>query len=153
MTAFRFIAIVTSALILGALAGCATTRIHMMTSTDRLERAAEAFAAVTPSGPVASDATTGYLWEAREFVDETHDFRETLEDHAGDREVTLAFEHMWHSYHALRDDVDRSGSRQVQDALKPVTEAFLHVEHEMTGVADTALYARGGYKYDPYYTD
>jgi hypothetical protein len=146
-------AIAMAALVLGVLAGCATTHVPMMTSADRLERNAEAFANVTAHESAVTDPTTGYLSDARGFAHQAHDFRETVEDRAGDREVTLAFEHLWHSYHALRDEVDRSDSRQAQVGLKPVTQAFLRVEHEMAGYADSALYARGGYRYDPYYND
>jgi hypothetical protein len=125
----------------------------MMTSADQLERDAQAFAAVAQPRPSVADSTTDYLWEARDLAAQAHVFRETVEDGAGDRNVTLAYERLWHSYHSLRNELDRSDNHQAQVALKPVTKAFLQVEGDMRGYADTALYARGGYKRDPYYND
>jgi hypothetical protein len=134
--------IVTSVLVLVALASCATTHSNMMTSAGRLELSADAF---------ASD-TRGYFRDAREFADQAHDFRQTV-DLAGDREVILAYEQLWRSYQALRHEVERSDSRQAQVDLKSVTRAFRDVVGEISGYADadSALWARGGYQHDPYY--
>jgi hypothetical protein len=142
MIVVRSSVIVTSALVLVALASCATTHSNMMTSVGRLERSADAF---------ASD-TRGYFRDAPEFADQAHDFRETV-DRAGDREVILAYEQLWRSYQALRHEVERSDSRQAQVDLKPVTRAFRDVVRDISGYADadSALYARGGYQHDPYY--
>ena len=114
----------------------------MMISAGRLERSADAF---------ASDAR-GYFHDAPEFVDQAHDFRETL-DRAGDRDVILAYEQLWRTYQALRQEVERSGSPQAEVDLKPVTRAFRDVVRDISGYADadSALYARGGYQHDPYY--
>ncbi|HEV7445414.1 MAG TPA: hypothetical protein VGO18_22655, partial [Steroidobacteraceae bacterium] len=108
----------------------------------RLERSADAFAGYT----------RGDFPDAREFADQAHDFRETV-DRAGDREVILAYEQLWRTYQALRHEVERSDSRQAQVDLKSVTSAFRDVVRAMSGYADAdgALYARGGYQHDPYY--
>jgi isopenicillin N synthase-like dioxygenase len=134
--------IVTSALVLVTLASCATTHSNMMTSADTLEHSADAFAG----------DTRGYFRHAREFAEQAHDFRETI-DRAGDREVILAYEQLWRNYQALRHEVERSDSEQVQADWKSVTRAFRDVVRDMTGYADadSALYARGGFQHDPYY--
>ena len=134
--------VVTSALVLLTLGSCATTHNNMMTSAGRLERSADAFAGYT----------RGDFPDAREFADQAHDFRETV-DRAGDREVILAYEQLWRSYQALRHEVERSDSRQAQVDLKSVTRAFRDVVRDISGYADadSALYARGGYQHDPYY--
>jgi isopenicillin N synthase-like dioxygenase len=134
--------IVTSALVLVTLASCATTHSNMMTSADTLEHSADAFAG----------DKRGYFRHAREFAEQAHDFRETI-DRAGDREVILAYEQLWRNYQALRHEVERSDSEQVQADWKSVTRAFRDVVRDMTGYADadSALYARGGFQHDPYY--
>jgi hypothetical protein len=143
MSVVRSNVIVTSALILVVLASCATTHSkNMMISAGRLERIADAF---------SSDAR-GYFRDAPEFADQAHDFRETV-DRAGDRDVILAYERLWRTYHSLRQEVERSDSRQAEVDLKPVTRAFRDVVRDISGYvdADSALYARGGYQHDPYY--
>jgi hypothetical protein len=131
--------IVTSALVLVTLAGCATNS-NMVASAGRLERSADAFAR----------DTRGYFRDAPEFADQARDFRETVE-RAGDREIILAYEQLWRSYQVLRYEVERSDNRQVD--LHPVRQAFRDVVRDITWYADadTALYARGGFQHDPYY--
>lgn len=131
------------ALALVTLAACvATNSDNMKKSAARLERGADAFAR----------NTRGQFRDAPEFADHARDFRETL-DHAGDREVVLAYEQLWRSYQSLRHEVKRSDSQQAQSDLQPVTEAFRDVVRRISGYADAdnALYARGGYQHDPYY--
>jgi hypothetical protein len=142
MIVVRSSVIVVSAWVLVALTSCASVHNNMMTSADRLERSADAF---------ASD-TRGYFRDAPEFADQAHGFLETV-DRAGDREVILAYEQLWRSYQALRHEVERSDNRQAQVDLKPVTRAFRNVVRNMSGYADadSALYARGGFQHDPYY--
>jgi hypothetical protein len=78
------------------------------------------------------------------LAEETRDFRETLADrNSDDRDVKAAFERVSHTYHRLRDDVDRSDSHQAQVDLRPITEAYLDVEREMGGY-DRRRYAREG---------
>jgi hypothetical protein len=132
--------VATSALVLVALASCATTQSNMMTSVGRLERSVDAF----------DTDTHGYFRNAAEFADQAHDFRTTV-DRAGDREVIVAYERLWRGYQALRQEVQGSDSPQAQVALKPVTQAFRGVVRGVSGYADSAVYARGGYQHDPYY--
>ncbi len=130
-----------------ALAGCATTQGNLTSSADRLEHNADALAREEPRDTRAADyPTTGYSRDARELADQAHDFRRTVMDRrADDREVKAAFEHVSRSYHTLRDDVDRSDSRDAQADLKPVTDAYLDVERAMGGYPDADRYARDGY--------
>jgi hypothetical protein len=134
--------IATSALVLVALASCATIHSNTVTSADKLERSADAFAI----------NTHGYFRAAPALAVHAHDFRETVE-HAGDREILSAYEQLWRSYNALRYEVERSDSQQAQVDLRPVTQAFRDIARDMSGYADadSAIYARGGYQHDPYY--
>jgi hypothetical protein len=153
MAVVRDIVIATLWLVLVPLASCATTRDRMIRAADRLERNADAFDSDTRCEPGPTYSATGCFRGAREFAEQAHDFRQMADD-AGDREVIFAFEHLWHSYHALRDEVLSLHSRQARADLKPVTEAFVDVQRVVKNgysYADSALYASGGYQFDPYY--
>jgi hypothetical protein len=135
------------------LAGCTTTQTRTTIAAQRLERSAEAFVAGTCYEPNAGCSTNRYLPAARAFADQAQRFGQTLQG-AGDQEVVLAFERLWRSYHALRDEVNHSGDRQARAELKPVTRSFIDVQlHVKNGYsyADPTLYASGGYTFDPYY--
>jgi len=109
------------------LAACATTRPSLTTSADRLERNSDALARRAPS-------YSSFSADARELADEARDFRLTVRDHrADDRDVKDAFEKLSRDYHAVRDGVDRSNSRQAQIDLRPVTDAYLDIERAMGG--------------------
>jgi hypothetical protein len=124
----RIAAIVaTSATAFALLAGCATTHGNLSTSATRLERSSEVLAR---RAPVSSE----YARDARELADEAHDFRLTANDRrADDRDVKDAFEKLSRDYHAVRDNVDRSNSRQAELDLRPVTDAYLDIERAMGG--------------------
>jgi hypothetical protein len=114
------------------LAGCATTHGSLATSADRLERDAAELARDTRDSSAASDA--------RQLADQAHDFRRTVEDRRADeRDIQIAFEELSRDYHALRDEVDRSDSREDEVDLRPVTEAYLDIEREMNA---STRYAR-----------
>jgi hypothetical protein len=129
-------------LLLIALAGCAaTSHGNLVRSTDRLERSADTLARHDRDGRDISG--TSYSREADVLADEAHDFRRAVESRQGDRrDLDSAFESLSRAYHALRDDVDRSESRDAQLDLKPVTEAYLDVEREMGGYPANDRYAR-----------
>jgi hypothetical protein len=123
-------ALVGSALL--TLAGCATTHGSLASSADRLERDAAELASDTRDSSAASDA--------RQLADQAHDFRRTVDDRrADDRDIQIAFEELSRDYHALRDEVDRSDSREDEIDLRPVTEAYLDIEREMNA---STRYAR-----------
>ncbi len=114
------------------LAGCASTHGSLTTSADRLERNATELARDTRDSSAATDA--------RQLAEQAHDFRRTLEDRrADDRDIQIAFEELSRDYHALRDEVDRSDSREDVVELRPVTEAYLDIEREMNA---STRYAR-----------
>lgn len=109
------------------LAGCATTQGSLTTSAERLERNASDLAR-------NGRDSTRYQSDARELADQAHDFRLTITDRrADDRDIRLAFEELSHDYHSLRDEVDRSESRDATLDFRSVTEAYLDIEREMTG--------------------
>lgn len=128
--------------VLITLVGCATVHGSMMRSADNLGSSANAFA-----GEASRDFP-----HAAEFASLANYFLATV-DRAGDREVISAYEGLWNAYHALRYEVERSGSRQAQVDFKPVTEAFTYVARDIRGYADAdgSIYARGGFQHDPYY--
>ena len=45
------------------------------------------------------------------------------------------------SYHALRDDVERSGDRDARHDLQPVTQAYLDVEDNVGGAQAPSRYS------------
>jgi hypothetical protein len=134
-------------MLLVALAGCATTSHgNLVRSADRLERSADVLARDDRGG---RDSGASYSREADELADEAHDFRRALEDRQGDRrDLDAAFESLSRAYHALRDDVDRSASRDAQLDLRAVTEAYLDVEREMGGYRANDRYAEDRRSYD-----
>lgn len=149
----RVLAIATFGLLCVALASCTTMHERIIRAGDRLERNANALASGATYERGATDLVGGYLRAAREFANEAQDFRRVA-DGAGDRDVVLAFEELWRSYHRLRHEVHRSHSPQARADFKPVTEAFVQVQRIVRNgysYADTAVYARGGYYLDPFY--
>ena len=129
-----------------ALAGCATTRHGGLdSSADRLDRNAQAFAEDSRDAPRGYDESTSYTEDARDFADRAHEFRRTVEDRdtgdTGDRDVKVAFDELSRSYHALRDDVERSGSPDARRDMQPVTQAYLDVEDNMGGAQAPSRYS------------
>jgi hypothetical protein len=119
------------------LAGCVTTHGNLTSSAERLERSA-----VELQSDARTDSGSGYYRDAQEFAAEARDFRDTLEDRrADDADVRDAFRDLSGRYHALRDEVERSGDRTAELDFKPVTEAYLDVEREMRRVGDRDRYA------------
>lgn len=111
-----------------ALGGCATTGGSLSSSASRLESSAEALRTEARNG----DARSGFQSNARELADEARDFRRTVEDRDSSKEdVREAFNDLSKRYHAMRDEVERSQSREAERDFRPVTEAYLDVEREM----------------------
>jgi hypothetical protein len=139
-----------SAAMLFALLGCATTSHgNLVRSADRLERSADSLARDDQFGRDFSGGSGTYSREARELADQAHDFRRTVEAPRRDeRDLGAAFESLSHTYHALRDDVDRADSREAQRELQPVTDAYLDMEREMGGYRGSDRYARDRHSYD-----
>jgi hypothetical protein len=129
-----------SLLALGALTGCATTSHgNLVRSADRLEHNADVLA----RDDRMSHYGESYAREAHELAQQAHDFRRAIQDDRADRrDVDAAFADVSRSYHALRDDVDRSPDRDAQRDLRPVTDAYLDMEREMGGYHGGDRYAR-----------
>jgi hypothetical protein len=134
-------------------AGCETTHTRTVGATDEFERRIDAFAAGACDQSSAACSSRQQIAAARGFAAEVRAFRETCEN-GGDQEVVFAFQRLWHSYHALRDEVDRLRDRELQVDFKPVTQAFVDVQRDVKNgysYADPTLYSSGGYVFDPYY--
>jgi len=132
----------TAALMAMALGGCATTHGGLHSSADRLDRNAQAFAEDSQEAPRGYAENTGYTEDARDFADRAHEFRRTIDEEGTDnRDVQASFDELSRSYHALRDDVERSGDRDARRDLAPVTQAYLDVEDNMGGAAAPSRYS------------
>lgn len=107
-----------------AMAGCASTSSSLATSAERLERS---------TYELERDANESRVREdARELYEQTRDFRRALADHRADRDdVREAFEDVSRSYHALRDEVERSTDRDTERDFAAVTNAYLDIEREV----------------------
>ncbi len=145
----RIVGIAAAVAMMAVLAGCATTQSSLRSSADRLERNADA---------LARDArgydSTDYSRDALQLADEAHDFRRVVNDSRSDRrDVDAAFQELSRKYHDLRDEVDRSTSREAQVDFRPVTEAYLDVERGVGGYPDrdNRRYARDRDPYDRSY--
>lgn len=111
-----------------ALGGCATTGSSLSSSASRLERSAGALQDEARD----DEARSGFRSDARELAEEARDFRRTVEDHSSSKaDVREAFGDVSKRYHAMRDEVERSRSREADLEFHPVTEAYLDVEREM----------------------
>lgn len=111
-----------------AVGGCATTGGSLSSSASRLERNAYALNDEAQD----DDARSGFQRDARELAEEAREFRRTVEDRSSSKEdVREAFSDVSKRYHAMRDEVERSRSREAEQEFRPVTEAYLDVEREM----------------------
>ena len=111
-----------------SLGGCATTGGNLTSSATRLERSAYALQDEARD----DDKRSGFQRDARELAEEARDFRRTVEDRRSSHDdVNDAFGDVSRRYHAMRDEVERSRSREAEGEFRPVTEAYLDVEREM----------------------
>ena len=118
------------------LTGCATTHGSLPSSADRLQRNSEVLAR-------NARGDSDFARDARELASEAHDFRLAVTDRrSDDRDVKGAFERLSKNYHAVRDNVDRTHSRQAEIDLRPVTDAYLDIERAVGGYPAGDRYAR-----------
>lgn len=116
-----------------ALVGCATTRSSLTNSTERLDRDTESLSRTVSNEP-ANENSSGYSRDVQALADDSHALRRASEERrASDSDVRAAFDRVSRSYHAVRDDVDRSDSRTAREDLRPVTQSYLDVERDMGG--------------------
>lgn len=117
-----------------ALGGCVSTRSNLADSAERLEHNANALAHDTDRLPAGSDFPRGYTRDTEQLADDARRFRHVAEDRdATDGDVKVAFKRVSQSYHAVRDDVEHSDSREARSDLKPVTDAYLDLENQVGG--------------------
>lgn len=109
-------------------AACATTGTSLRTSAERLERSS--YDLVDDSR--TADAGGDYRSDARALAEEARDFRRVVESRDSDADdVQDAFRDLSKRYHALRDEVDDSDSRDAGMDFKDVTQAYLDIEREV----------------------
>jgi hypothetical protein len=138
----------TALLMAMALSGCATTHGGLYSSADRLDRNAQVFAQDAQEEPRGYAEYTGYTEDAEDFAAQAHQFRRTVETRGSD-DVSASFDELSRSYHALRDDVERSDSRDARRDLHPVTQAYLDVEDNMGGAKAPSRYSDEDYDGGP----
>lgn len=140
----------TASLAAMGLAGCATTHGGLNSSADRLDNNAQAFAQDAADAPRGYSENTSYTEDARDFADRAHEFHRTVENEGRDSsDVKASFDELSRSYHALRDDVERSGDRDARRDLQPVTQAYLDVEDDMGGAQAPSRYSDEDYDHNP----
>lgn len=128
MSAIRNNLLIFATVGLMAVGGCATTGGSLTGSASRLEKTAYALQDEARD----DSARSGFQRDARELAEESRDFRRTVEDRSSSKEdVRDAFGDVSKRYHAMRDEVERSRSREAESEFRPVTEAYLDVEREM----------------------
>jgi hypothetical protein len=131
-----------------AVAGCATTHHGGLdSSADRLDRNAQAFAQDSQEAPRGYSENTTYTEDARDFADRAHEFHRTVEGRdqgdgdVSDRDIKTSFDELSRSYHALRDDVEKSEDREARRDMQPLTQAYLDVEDNMGGAQAPSRYS------------
>jgi hypothetical protein len=126
--------------LMGFMGGCASSpHGDLGRSAERLERNSADLA----RHDHGDYSDRSYSREASALAEEARDFRMAVHDSRADRsDLDEAFEDLSRTYHELRDDVDRSDSREAKLDLKPVTEAYLDVERAMGGYRADDRYAR-----------
>jgi hypothetical protein len=133
MIALRKLSWLIAALGALALSGCVSTGGSLTSAAERLERSADALQDDADDDRVSSD----YSRDAQALAAEARDFRQAIEDRRADEDdVEEAFRDLSRRYHAVRDEVERSDSRDAELDLKPVTEAYLDVERAMSRYGD-----------------
>lgn len=120
------------------LTGCATTGGSLSSSAERLERGAQQMARNSRAASMES-----FSRDAGQLADEARDFRQTVHSQrADDRDVRRAFDDLSRDYHALRDEVDRSNSREARADFARVTDAYLDIERQISRNTRDDRYAR-----------
>ena len=137
-----------AALALAGLAGCAT-RANLTNAAVNLEYDSNALVRDAGDERARTDGTTDdprtggyagdyardyagdYARDARALARSAHELRVAVEERASDGEVRAAFDRVSRSYHAVRDEVTHSDSRQARQDLVPVTNSYRAVEHEL----------------------
>ncbi|MGB5131371.1 MAG: hypothetical protein WBO00_02070 [Steroidobacteraceae bacterium] len=115
-------------LLLGLLAGCATTS-SLHTAANRLDNSAERFYEALRAEPVARHSAE----DAALLVDATHDFDRAVDQSRSREYLRPAFDRVAERYHHLRTQLDnREYDGWIRrDSFASVTEAYLDVDRVM----------------------
>jgi hypothetical protein len=148
MKVWQQIVVAAFGLALVPVASFAATYGHTAQAAQMLERQADAFASDARGEASPAD----YARRAQDFAAQAHDFSQSV-GKASDRDVVLAFQSLWRSYHDLSGDVRSADDRA---HFKPVSAAFAEVQLDVKNRyadADGSLLTSGGYVFDPYYNN
>lgn len=111
-----------------SMSGCATSGSSASGAAERLERSSSNLERTA----YEERARPGFRRDAEALAYEARQFRATLHDaRANNRDVRDAFGDLSRRYHAMRDEVERSRSREMDRDFRPVTEAYLDIQREM----------------------
>ena len=115
-------------LLLGLLAGCATTS-SLHTAANRLDNSAERFYMELRSEPVSRHSAE----DAALLVDATHEFDRAVSQSRSRENLRPAFDRVAEQYHHLRTQLDNReyDGWYRRDSFESVTEAYLDVERAM----------------------
>ena len=139
----RTLTLVVASLALAALAGCATnTRANLETAAGNLEYNANTL--VRDSGDVVPPADEGpprgeearaypteYARDANVLARDAHELRAVVDEGGSDRAVREAFNRVSRSYHAVRDEVTHSDSRQAHRDLAAISDSYRDLQHQL----------------------
>lgn len=135
------------------LCSCADMHGRLSSSTERLEHSTSAMAHNAQSAPVApvADDVAPADDTGRPYTDADHTYvhayerdthalavdaqalRRVVEEGSSDADVRIAFDRVSRSYHAVRDEVEHSDSREARADLQPVTDDYADVERALQG--------------------
>ena len=143
---------VTAVIVSGALLGlgaCASTRGNLTSAADNLEFSANTLVRDAHDDSARTQYQPTYGRDARSLADSAHDLRRTIDEHAGDADIRVAFDHVSRSYHAVRDEVAHSGDLQAQRDFGAVTDSYRRVEQDLGAYPDRDREARADYPPPP----
>jgi hypothetical protein len=121
--------VISAAITLLALTGCATTGGTLSDAASRLDRATDRF-----YDEVRSDSrTSGLERDAAELAEAAQDFNRDVKERAERDELRDRFERVASRYHELRDEFsdERPASSRDRSAFDDVTSAYLDLEREL----------------------
>jgi hypothetical protein len=126
----RTLVLAAASVLFAGLAGCASTRGQLASSTHRLEYNAHVLAEDAGAPPAGVTYPTNYARDATALAEDARELRHAAEG-ANDQDVQAAFDRVSRAYHAVRDEVEHSEVPAARNDLIPVTEAYRDVENEL----------------------
>ena len=136
-------------LALTGLWSCADTRAALGSSTERLEHstsmmardAANSPGAYAPTPPVDDTdrpypVADAYTRDTHVLAVDAHELRRAVYTGASDTDIKTAFDRVSRSFHAVRDEVEHSDSRDARRDLAPVSDDYAGVVRALRGYTD-----------------